>query len=90
MNGLKINEQKKIPLSATYVWAKTKVLRKILMKITSNTKFEKLLAVPFDNRLNFNHHISNICKTASNKLHALARVSYYMGQDKRGILFNSI
>ena len=60
------------------------------MKITSNTKFKKPLAVPFDNRLNFNHHISNICKTASNKLHALARVLYYMGQDKRGILFNSI
>ena len=37
----------------------------------SNTKFEKLLGVT----LNFNHHISNICKMAGNKLHALARVS---------------
>ena len=41
----------------------------------SNTKLEKLLGVTFDNRLNFNHHISNICKMAGNKLHALARVS---------------
>ena len=41
----------------------------------SDTRFEKLLGVTFDNQLNFNHHISKICKTASNKLHALARVS---------------
>ena len=55
----------------------------------SNTKFEKLLGVTFDNRLSFNHHISNICKTTGNKLHALARVSNYMDQDKKRILFNS-
>ena len=34
----------------------------------SNTRFEKLLGVTFDNQLNFNHHISKICKTARNKL----------------------
>ena len=33
----------------------------------SNTKFEKLLGVTFDNRLNFNRHISNVCKTPGNK-----------------------
>ena len=33
--------------------------------------------------------MSKICKTASNKLHALARVSRYMDEDKRRILFNS-
>ena len=56
----------------------------------SNATFEELFAVPFGNRLNFNHHISNICKMTSNNLHALARVSYYMGQDKSRIPFNSI
>ena len=40
----------------------------------SNTTFEKLLGVAFDNQLNFNHHISKICKTASSKIQALARV----------------
>ena len=35
----------------------------------SNTKFEKLLGVTFDNQLNFdNHHVINICKSAGNKL----------------------
>ena len=56
---------------------------------SSNTRFEKFLAVTFDNQLNVNHHISKICKTASNKLHALARVSNYIDEDKRRILFNS-
>ena len=57
------------------------------MKIES--LIEKFLGVTFDNQLNFNHHISEICKTASNKLHALARVSNYIDEDKRRILFNS-
>ena len=50
----------------------------------SNTRFEKVLGVTFDNQLNFNHHISKICKTASNKLHALARVSHYIKTDDTG------
>ena len=36
-----------------------------------------------------NHHISKISKTANNKLHELARVSYYINEDKRRIIFNS-
>ena len=55
----------------------------------SNTIFETRLGVTFDNQLNFNHHISKICKTASNKLHALTRVFLCMNQDKRRILFDS-
>ena len=52
----------------------------------SNTRF---IGVALDNKLNFNHHISKICKTASNKLQALARVSHYIDEGKRKILFNS-
>ena len=48
----------------------------------SNTRFEKLLGVTFDNQLNLNHHISKLCKTDSNKLHALARVSNYIDEVK--------
>ena len=57
--------------------------------IISNMKFEKLLVVAFDNRWNFNHSISNICKTAGIKLHGLARASNYLDQDKKRIIFNS-
>ena len=54
-----------------------------------NARFENLLGVTFDNQINFNHHISKICKTANNKFHALVRVFHYMDEDKRRILFNS-
>ena len=39
---------------------------------------EKLLGVTLDKTLNFKNHLSNLCKKASQKLHALARVSRYM------------
>ena len=42
-----------------------------------NSKSEKLLGVIFDNSLTFNSHISNICSKASQKLHALFRVSAF-------------
>lgn len=41
----------------------------------SSVKIEKFLVVTFD-RLTFNNHVSNLCKTNSNKLHALARVAW--------------
>ena len=42
----------------------------------------KLLGVTLDNKLNFHEHVSNICKKANLKLHALARISNYMSQNK--------
>ena len=50
---------------------------------------EKLLGVTIDKNLNFNSHISNLCKKASQKLHALARVSPFMDAEKLRILMNS-
>ena len=37
----------------------------------SNSTEEKILGVYFDNKPNFNTHIKKLCKTASQKLHAL-------------------
>ena len=51
----------------------------------SNINTEKLLGVPFD-RLTFNNHISNLYKTASNKLDALIRVASYMDRNKKRTL----
>ena len=49
----------------------------------------KLLGVTIDNNLKFNEHVSNLCKKASQKLHALARISNYMCQDKLRILMKA-
>ena len=49
----------------------------------------KLLGVTIDNQLNFNEHISNLCKKANQKLHALARVSRFMSQEKLRILMKA-
>ena len=49
----------------------------------------KLLGITLDNKLNFNEHVSNICKKASQKLHALARISNFMCQNKLRILMKA-
>ena len=43
---------------------------------------KKLLGVIIDNKLTFNEPVSKLCKKASNKLHALTRISKYMTKDK--------
>ena len=48
-----------------------------------NSTEEKLLEVKFGSNLSFESHITSLCKTASQKLHALARISRYMGLIKR-------
>ena len=40
-----------------------------------NSDFEKLLGVKFDSKLRFDQHITDLCRTASRKIHALARVT---------------
>ena len=43
-----------------------------------NCTREKLLGGHFENRLIFDYHISGLCKNATKKMNALARVSQYM------------
>ena len=50
---------------------------------------EKLLGVKFDKKLTFDDHISDICKKASRKISALARVTPYMRIAKKPILAQS-
>ena len=47
-----------------------------------NSKHEKLLGVVNDTDLNFEEHVSRLCIKASQKHHALARVSNYMNIEK--------
>ena len=54
-----------------------------------NSNCEKLLGVKFDNKLKFNEHVSGLCKKASQKLHALARIAHYMSTEKRRIIMKA-
>ena len=47
-----------------------------------NGSEEMLLGVKIDSKLSFENHISSLCKKASQKLHALARVVKYMNLEK--------
>ena len=40
----------------------------------------KLLRIMIDKKLNFNDHVSKLCKKVSTKLHALARVSKFVSR----------
>ena len=37
----------------------------------------------FDSNLSFENHVTYLCKKTSQKLHALARISHYMGLNER-------
>ena len=58
--------------------------------IIKNSLSEKILGLTIDNNLDFSDHISNICKTANQKLNALFRVSANMNSDKCGLLITSL
>ena len=55
----------------------------------NNCDTEKLSGVKFDKKLTFDDHISDICKKASRKISALARVTPYMRIAKKRILAQS-
>ena len=54
-----------------------------------NSKWGELFGVKRDLNLNFNDHISDLCKKASRKMSALARVTHFMGLSKRKLLMNA-
>ena len=62
---------------------------RIASETIKNSKEEKVLGITFDNKLSFESHVTKICNTASQKLHALARISNLMSMEKRKILMNA-
>ena len=65
-----------------------KVTIKIGSREITDTKREKLLGVHVDSDLSLDHHISKICKKASLKVGALARVTSAMSLSKKHTLMN--
>ena len=55
---------------------------KIDKTIIKPSKQQKLLGISIDNNLSFKGHVQSICKKASQKLHALSRISNYMDDRK--------
>ena len=49
----------------------------------------KLLGISIDSKLNFDSHISDLCKKASMQLNALNRLRAYIGNKEMEILINS-
>ena len=50
---------------------------------------QKLLCLDIDRNLNFNEHVSSLCRKAGNKLSALARLSNFMSFKQRCILLKT-
>ena len=48
-----------------------------------------LLGIEIDNELNFNNHISNVCKKARNKINAISRIQSSLGQKEKKALVNT-
>ena len=77
-NHMKANHNKFHLLMSTL----TPISIKVRDYIIKNNDNEKLLGVTVDTNLNFNCHFENILKKASEKVHALARITPYMSIPK--------
>ena len=58
-------------------------------KIRTASSSVKLLGVQIDDQLNFNLHISNICRSAANQLNALIRLKRFLDFEEKKTLINS-
>ena len=57
--------------------------------VIKSSNSEKLLGITIDSDFTFEEHINTLCRKASQKLHALSRISQYLSQHKRRILFKT-
>ena len=62
---------------------------KVGNEIISNSHEVKLLGITINNSLNFDTHVAKLCKEANQKLHALARLSNYMDEEKLRVITNA-
>ena len=49
----------------------------------------KLLSIEIDNKLNFQKHIFNILKKASDQLNAICRLQTFMGHKEKEAMMNT-
>ena len=79
--------QENIILCVSGITQKTKHSYFIKSKIARK---KKILGVITDNKLNFKSHISEFCKKASQKVAALSKLSSYLHNSEKKLIFSSI
>ena len=57
--------------------------------VIKSSNSEKLLGITIDSAFTFKEHINTLCRKASQKLHALSRISQYLSEHKNRILFKT-
>ena len=85
-NYMKINSDKSRHLIMS---GNSKFLSNIDNNVIESENQQELLGILIDSNLTFKEHINNICKKASQKLNALARISPYMDIQKRRTIMKS-
>ena len=90
-NGMLLNEDKCHFMIIEPSWNTRKKVERITLRneTIEETNIAKLLGITFDNKLTTNDHIKIICKQASSKLYALARIARYLDEQKNKNLMKS-
>ena len=65
------------------------VALKIKNETITNSSNEKLLGILFNNKFDFDKHVTSLCRKASQKLNALAKVAQYMNLAQRRSIMNA-
>ena len=58
-------------------------------QVIKSVSFVQLFGIQIDGKLNFNLHISKICKSAANQLNALIRLEQFLSFQAKEVLINS-
>ena len=65
------------------------VALKIKNEFITSSSNEKLLGILFNKKFDFEEHVTSLCRKASKKLNALARVVQYMDLAERRLIMNA-
>ena len=84
-NNLKVNAAKCHFFWSPYQHTSTNINGSVIKSSNS----EKLLGTTIDSDFTFEEHINTLCQKASQKVGALSRISQYLSQHKKQILFKT-
>ena len=65
------------------------VALKMKNETITNSSNEKLIRILFNNKFDFDDHVTSLCRKASQMSNALARVAHYMNLAQRRLIMNA-